>query len=86
MTNVVRHSGASRVDVVLRGAQERLEIEVHDDGKGFDLDEAAAVAGGGAHLGLPGMRERAQALGGNVTLESAPGRGTTLRATLSWRA
>jgi two-component system sensor histidine kinase UhpB len=85
VTNVVRHAEARRVDVVLRGAAERLEIEVRDDGKGLDARDAAGRPGGGVHLGLPGMRERAQALGGNVTLESAPGGGTTLRATLSWR-
>ncbi len=85
VTNVVRHAGARRVDVVLRGAEERLEIEVRDDGRGFDAGETAGHPGGGDHLGLQGMRERAQALGGNVTVETAPGRGTALRATLSWR-
>ncbi|MCU0223982.1 MAG: histidine kinase [Acidobacteria bacterium] len=85
MTNVVRHAGATRVAVRLRAADGRLRIEVEDDGQGFDPD-AAAAASGGEHFGIVGMRERAEALGGRVTLSSARGRGTAIRAELPWSA
>jgi signal transduction histidine kinase/ligand-binding sensor domain-containing protein len=86
MTNVVRHAGAARVAVRLRAADGRLRIEVEDDGQGFDPDAAAAAASGGEHFGITGMRERAEALGGRVTLSSARGRGTAIRAELPWSA
>ncbi len=85
MTNVVRHAGATRVAVRLRAEDRRLWIEVEDDGQGFDPD-AAAAATGGEHFGITGMRERAEALGGRVTLSSARGRGTAIRAELPWSA
>jgi signal transduction histidine kinase/ligand-binding sensor domain-containing protein len=85
MTNIVRHAGAQRVAVRLRAADGWLRIEVEDDGSGFD-PEAAAAAAAGEHFGITGMRERAEALGGRITLRSAKGRGTALRAELPWSA
>ena len=74
--NAARHSGASRVEVSLRREGPRVELEVSDDGAGFAFSEAE----GG--LGLPGMRERALLVGGEVVIESGPGRGTTVRLTV----
>ena len=71
LSNAARHSGASRVEVTLRRAGTGVELEVSDDGAGFAFSEAE----GG--LGLPGMRERALLVGGEVVIESGPGRGTT---------
>ena len=51
-----------------------LRVEVRDDGRGFDPTRAAADG----HFGLVGMRERAAAVGARLTIESAPGRGTTV--------
>ena len=76
LTNAARHSGASRVEVTLRRAGTGVELEVSDDGAGFAFSEAE----GG--LGLPGMRERALLVGGEVVIESGPGRGTTVRLTV----
>jgi signal transduction histidine kinase len=73
--NVVRHSGAGRVDVALDGVKGGLTLTVTDDGRGFD---AAAEHEG---HGLRSMRRRAAAMGGRVELASSPGRGTTLTAT-----
>lgn len=74
VTNVVRHASATRVDVLAERRDGRVVVVVEDDGKGF----APGTAGGAEHLGLVGMRERAEALGGTLTIESAPGEGTTI--------
>ncbi len=73
LTNAARHSGASRVDVRLRRQGPRVRLEVSDDGAGFAFEQAE----GG--LGLPGMRERAMLVGGDLVIESGPGGGTTVR-------
>jgi signal transduction histidine kinase len=74
MTNVVRHAGASRVDVLVQRSPDRVRVMVEDDGAGFEPDSVVR----GAHLGLLGLAERAEALGGTLTLESTPGAGTTI--------
>lgn len=72
--NALRHSGARRVTVTLAGTPARgAVLRVHDDGRGFDPE---SVRRAGRHLGLASMRDRAAAVGGTLTLESAPGRGT----------
>ncbi len=74
MTNVVRHAQATRVDVLAEREGERVLVMVEDDGVGFDPEETRR----GEQLGLLGLRERAEALGGTLTLESAPGAGATV--------
>jgi signal transduction histidine kinase len=74
MTNVVRHARATRIDVLVERREDRVLVMVEDDGAGFD----PALVQSGDHLGLLGMRERADALGGTMTVESAPGKGTTI--------
>jgi two-component system sensor histidine kinase UhpB len=76
LSNAARHSDAGRVDVRLRRRGDDVELEVADDGRGFAFDESE----GG--LGLAGMRERALLIGGELTIESRPGRGTTVRLTV----
>ncbi|WP_310738937.1 GAF domain-containing sensor histidine kinase [Microbispora sp. H10830] len=70
--NAVRHARAARIDVRLAHREDALVLEVADDGAGFD---EAGVHG----LGLPSMGDRAQAVGGTLTVSSVPGRGTTVR-------
>jgi ligand-binding sensor domain-containing protein/two-component sensor histidine kinase len=70
--NVVRHSGATRVDVDLYRAQDALILRLADDGRGFD--PAAHYEG----RGLANFHKRAQELKGKLTLESLPGKGTAL--------
>jgi PAS domain S-box-containing protein len=74
MTNVVRHARATRVDVLVERRGDRVIVVVEDDGVGFEPDQVQR----GDHFGLLGMRERAEALGGILTVESAPGAGTTV--------
>jgi signal transduction histidine kinase len=75
LTNVAKHARADTVRVVVRTAGSRLEVEISDDGRGFERD--AAVAG----FGLAGMRERVELSGGELVIEPAPS-GTTVRAVL----
>jgi len=75
ITNAARHSQASRVDVMLTATGRRLQLEVRDDGEGFD--PAADVPNG--HVGLEGMRERAQMVGGSLDVDSSLGSGTRVR-------
>jgi signal transduction histidine kinase len=74
VTNVVRHARASRVDVLLEHRGDRVLAVVEDDGVGFEPERPL----GGEHFGLLGLRERAEALDGALTVESAPGAGTTV--------
>ena len=71
--NAVRHGGANRVTVGL--ASSPLELVVRDDGRGFDPADAA----GGGGFGLTSMRERAEGAGGELVVESAPGKGAVVR-------
>lgn len=74
MTNVVRHARATRVDVLAERRGDRVIVMVEDDGVGFEPGRVQR----GDHFGLLGLRERAESLGGTLTLESAPGAGTTV--------
>ncbi len=75
--NIFKHAQAKRVSLTLKVEAQQAVLEITDDGVGFAPD-----AGFPGHLGLSSMRERAELLGGSLELDSAPGRGTTLRATL----
>lgn len=74
LTNVARHAHATRADVLLKRRGNGLVIVVEDDGVGFEPEQAGA----GQRLGMLGMRERAEMLGGELIVESAPGKGTTI--------
>lgn len=75
LTNIARHAQAHHVWIRTREAQDRLEIEIGDDGVGFHL---AIAEGQDGHYGLPGLRERARLLGGAMEIRSMPGEGTVL--------
>ena len=76
LANALRHAEAEHVWVRLGAEDGRLVLEVRDDGVGFDPDAAAVRS---RRLGLTSMEERAQRLGGQLTLRSEPGAGTTVR-------
>ncbi|MDT0453451.1 GAF domain-containing sensor histidine kinase [Streptomyces hesseae] len=73
--NALRHSGARAVDVTLTRRGHGAALRVADDGQGFD---PSAVRRAGRHLGLVSMRDRANGVGGGLTVVSAPGKGTTI--------
>ena len=74
LTNVARHAQATSVEARLEIAEDQLIFSVHDNGKGFDQQEAKARKS----LGLVGMQERAHLLNGEVGIQGVPGSGTTL--------
>lgn len=79
LNNVVKHAAATRAVVMISDDETALELTVRDDGRGFD---AGAPAAG---FGLVGMRERVALLGGSLTLDSTPEKGTTVRVVLPVR-
>lgn len=78
LTNVARHASATCVDVTLAKNAERVMLEVHDNGCGATPERLSAPLS----LGIRGMRERALLLGGDLTIQSSPGEGTTIRVTI----
>ncbi len=74
LSNAIRHSGARHVSLVVERREKDILMVMEDDGRGFDVDDATRAG----RLGLPGMRERAEMLGGSLLVESNPGSGTTI--------
>jgi signal transduction histidine kinase len=81
LTNVVRHAKASRVDVHIEKKNDSVVLRIKDDGKSFDLQRVWQV-GINKRLGLLGMRERAEMVGGTFEIESSPGHGTTIHVSV----
>jgi len=75
LANVTRHAQASHVRVRLEAINNHLELEIWDDGRGFDPEIVTGVG----HYGLLGMRERARLVGGILEIESRTGQGTRIR-------
>ena len=82
LSNVARHAAASHASVRLVTDDERVRLELADDGRGFDTAEAAE----GGHHGVANMRSRAKTLGAQFEIESVPGDGTRIIVTLPRRA
>ncbi len=78
LTNIARHARATRVEVTLNCATEQLELFIADDGVGFDPE--AVRRSRARSLGLMGMAERLALIGGTLEIDSAPGKGTRIRA------
>ncbi len=79
LTNVARHARASRVEVNIQKLPDRICMKIKDDGKSFNV-ERTLQTNGGKRLGLLGMRERLEMVGGKFVVESSPGKGTTVQA------
>ena len=79
LNNSLKHARASKVIVRLAIDEAEVEMEIRDDGRGFDVPETAVASDG---IGLKSMRERTELFGGTVTLQSTPGQGTMVRVCL----
>ncbi|MBK9745727.1 MAG: GAF domain-containing sensor histidine kinase [Chloroflexi bacterium] len=81
LTNVHRHANASRVRIIITANDDQLRVEIRDDGVGFQLSRVDQETS----FGLVGMHERARLIHGTVTIDSAPGHGTTVTLTCPLR-
>jgi signal transduction histidine kinase len=77
MNNITKHAEASQVNIWLCADREGVEINISDDGRGFDLESIPP-----GHLGIGIMRDRAQKIGAYFKIESEPGSGTLI--ILTW--
>src|SRR2546421_3278824 len=80
LNNVLKHAQASHVIIRIRVLVGLLLVEVSDNGKGFDVEEAMGTGRSLYHIGLRVMRERVQEAGGKWEISSKPGAGTTIKA------
>lgn len=79
LANVDKHAQATEARVTLRKLKKIIRLEIHDNGKSFDLDRVL-FAKRHKRLGLLGSRERVEMVGGTFNVESSPGKGTTISA------
>jgi signal transduction histidine kinase len=76
--NAVRHSRATELHLALTATAEGFEARLRDNGVGFDT----SATSGSSHYGLKGMRERIRKIGGDLVLDTAPGKGTAIKITV----
>jgi two-component system sensor histidine kinase DegS len=79
LANVAKHARASVVKVLIMKARDGVCLEISDNGKAFDIGRLSSAEWGN-RLGLTGMRERVEMVGGRFSVESSSGAGTTIRA------
>jgi two-component system sensor histidine kinase DegS len=82
LSNVREHSDAKHVAIRVSAGADGIEATVTDDGRGFDPEVTLIAAARGGHLGLVGMHERVQLLGGRTEIDSRPGGPTVISAQL----
>jgi signal transduction histidine kinase len=80
LNNIAKHSNADLISLSLRKKESRIELTVQDNGMGFELQEILSQERSKSGLGLTSMRERTELSGGTFVIESAIGKGTTIRA------
>lgn len=79
LNNVLKHSGQDAARLSAHRHPDRFELEIADEGRGFDATRVLSPEGGAAGLGLRGIRDRVEMFSGRLAIESAPGRGSRLR-------
>jgi len=82
LNNVIKHSGASKVNVSIRHDNRGVELTIRDDGKGFEPTPTCVDGSSITGFGLTSIAERARLLGGSHVVESTPGRGTTITVSI----
>jgi signal transduction histidine kinase len=86
LNNTTKHSNADRAEVILDAREDSVRLIIEDDGTGFDIEARSEAARKNGHgLGLVGMKERVELLGGSLELDSKPGSGTTVFVTVPIR-
>jgi PAS domain S-box-containing protein len=78
LRNTLRHSQATNAEIAVEFGEKLIRITVKDNGQGFNLPETTGALVKRGKLGLAGMQERIQLVGGNLKISSKPGRGTTV--------
>jgi two-component system CheB/CheR fusion protein len=78
LTNILKHAQATEVSLIVERRADTVQLTIEDDGVGFDVAAAQQSAHTARRLGLIGMQERVAQLGGILTVDSEPGRGTTI--------
>ncbi len=84
LTNVARHAHATQVKMSITEISGAIRMEINDNGKSFPVEKTLA-ANTNKRLGLVGMKERVEMVGGSLAIESKPGRGTTVRAEIPFK-
>lgn len=79
LNNIVKHSGQREARLIARRHAGSFELEIADDGDGFDVARVLGPAGDATGLGLRGIRDRIELFGGRLAIESTPGKGSRLR-------
>ena len=82
LTNVRKHANATKVNLRLQFQPDKLLVEVRDNGKGFDLSHTLDSAISVGHMGLLGMKQRAEMLGGDIRIKTSEGAGTAITLSL----
>ena len=82
LSNIRQHSEAEHVTITVAAGDDGVRVEIRDDGRGFDLEDTLVRAARAGRLGLVGMHERVRMLGGVTAIDSRPGAGTVISATL----
>jgi signal transduction histidine kinase len=78
LTNIRKHADATKVNVRMQFQSDKFQVEVRDDGRGFDLSQTLEGAVAVGHIGLLGMKQRADMLGGDVRIKTSEGSGTSI--------
>ncbi len=81
ITNALKHAEAQRILVELKFASDLVQLSIEDNGRGFDVSSSSTSAG--SHFGLAGIGERVKQLKGTLSIDSKPGKGTTIRVSVA---
>ncbi len=77
--NILHHSQANKVEILLKQLNDEMELNINDDGVGFDVSKITHIEEGGRGVGLFSMKERVRLMGGNCSITSEQGKGTKIR-------
>jgi signal transduction histidine kinase len=81
VNNIVKHSGATEAEILVKRNSQTLQLEIRDNGKGFDTNLMTLRRASQSGFGLAGINERAKILGGKLVINSKIGEGTTVKLT-----